>query len=598
MEALNRGLSGARHFFDSFTKKICAAALFAFAGHCLLSCSEPPGAWQASLGGGSGPDFFSGNLPPGEILKKEKLGRASFFVAQMDSLNALMKESHDIQSLFQEAGLLSGSELSNDFILSLASPALLKKFAHEGENLFNRISALEKDSALSHDEKISRMSHVFESLARAVKSQSFFEYARQNISRELVLKAVRQSSSETAGDSARRSGRELYAIEKEEGSGKPRISGSLMIHAPAAPFIYEGQPHSERIFKEIQGYEAIISSLLRGKESLLGLGVNMYDSRQSFGLIHLADYVRESGLDIYVLGYCSLACSNYLLPAAENIYIEPYGLILYERGLLSFINRDISRPFDQAISRMRADFERRLTAEEESLAKRLQPGLISDLSIALKTRSGQAELFKKTDRILKKFPSPEKRKPAFLDLFGRLSQTEKNIVFDFLFEREGEVRRLRRISGHISSAADRESKLFDKVKFERGAAAGSSRPEYSYMDFLNAVHHLSSGDPFFESFFKNIESKSSADVPRGGPFHFIIPSTGLLKGLGLRIAGGENNSDNLYFDQSSPPPARMALDGEDIKSCGFFSGGGAASYRLERLKSCLKSPFQEGLTAD
>ena len=583
-------------------KRFFYPSLFVFFSFLLSSCeSGPPGYLQASQSGESQlffaglseTDFISSQSPEASrqvFLRRKRSERAAFAIRRLEELNSLIERKHDMRSFFGEAGLLGSFELSNDFVLNLASPALLKKFLREEKGFFKNMREIEGDDSLPHSEKISRLSGFFDDVEAFVEGGGFEEYARANINKELILRAIQQSSSEIMPGEGRQTGMEIYTIKAE--GGELQISGGLSIQTPALSVMYGKQSYAERRFKEEMGYKKLIEDI--GGKNAEAIGVNMYDNHQSFGVMLLADYIKSNQMDVYILGYCSLTCSNYLLPAAENIYIGQYGIILYGGETLSFMSGEIQELFDRAAGHIRKSFEEETKSAGgffSYIYENVKMDAIRQFALLLK-REGQTQFADKLQKILEAlWPGGQSGKTGgkaktklsladFEEAFGSLSQRETEAFLDFAFSAKENIQNLRTVFGHISSGGEREKEFFSKIKVSEDSA---------YMRLLNLSHSLTAYHPFFQSMFSVLDRQGFVGVPEEKKFRFVIPSTQVLRSIGLNIARGENSSENLYSRQGNRP-AYMELGLGDIESCGFLSND-KSSWRPEDLKNCLKSPF-------
>ena len=267
-----------------------------------------------------------------------------------------------LRSVLKEKGIWSGPEdgISNEFAAVIMEQALAAEALAEDRAAIKKAAGREEIiSVLERAQKT-----FLEKFKKHVQSLSLSDdyildlamKSSANVVGEQIVALENPHSGVMKGHKANIwSGREIYRVHsKRDSSG-----GSILTIAPmleekrlSQEYKYKGSPVYERERAEKLPYLQEVIGQLEGFKAR-AIGVNMYKSGNVLGIINLAKYVKERGLDVYVLGSCNLTCSNYLLPAAKSVHIGRYGVILHGGGEHSLMEDDIRRALDKGSNEQR-----------------------------------------------------------------------------------------------------------------------------------------------------------------------------------------------------------------------------------------------------
>ena len=268
----------------------------------------------------------------------------------------------ELEKALSRSGLLpESSSLSMDFLPGLLLMDLSLGFLNERINIKLMEIMLKED--LSDIEKTSEMINALNNFKTSSgKEGSFKNYIGEKLNEDMIKESIYNVSAQVMqpsgqGAPAFYSGLQIYSVGDGEEEGGASILARYLIGLPVVGALY-GAPYEARREAEEGYYQDVIDQI--SESGARAIGVNMYDNHYTLGIMKLAGYIRENNMDIYVLGYCSLTCSNYLLPAARNIYIEPYGVILYEGSSPSLIADDVGKRIEISMKKAKEEHQRRL----------------------------------------------------------------------------------------------------------------------------------------------------------------------------------------------------------------------------------------------
>ena len=148
-------------------------------------------------------------------------------------------------------------------------------------------------------------------------------------------------------------------------------------------------------------------------------------------------------------------------------------------------------------------------------------------------------------------------------------------------QREEILRGLNEYTNPLVHLAVYEQEYFEKVMPDL-----SSQRSFSYRDFLYASSLLVK-DMVYEV-YKDLSSTVSRfylSVLEAEKPHWIAPSVGLLRELGLDVRG-ENNIERVFNMNEENKEKLLYLDGKSVEKCSLF-GIDPASYTSEMLEECL-----------
>ena len=514
---------------------------------------------------------------------------------------------------YGESGLASPSQpISSALAFYLLAPFLYRQFWEE-EALSKSREAL-RDANISDREKKIRLKSNYENMRKILLEGKFLEYFRAHLSREAILEAIKHSAeSKRAGhinvpfESSGEEGADSRIINVQTQAGVNGIYGivpaisqdgaklernelmPLLTGIPAMAAVYDLSFEERRQLEE-RIYQRVIDSLEARQAS--AIAVNMYKDHSPFGAMKLARHIKENDLDIHVFGYCNLSCSNYLLPAAKNIYIGDYGVILFGGELFLAMDSEVRGFFNDFAAKARAEFMGAFSKAGGDL-ERLYGIYTEEASEEFKEyiqQKGNQDLFYKFHRAIVDIYSRYSRlgkaalgrsdRTGFIMASKRFSKEERSLLHDFLFLRENPlIRQGEHVLDHIEYNKNEEVRFFQDIL---GEGAGA---EISYVDFLRFAHDFSKYNPWFWLLFEGKISRKGYSAPEEAKMNFIIPSAETLRDIGLNVQEGENSLKKL------PPSlvntaSYMELSRENIQRCGFFEGG-VGDYSPENLKNCL-----------
>ncbi len=280
-------------------------------------------------------------LPPEEEMTEEERQALEKLALDMrEGFGSFMASGASaVEQVLQAEGLLSKQAgPSNQFILRLAVTNSLQAF----EDMFLFLLGRRDLSIPQKRDMLEALTGAFNDPSKLEEFKSIVKDGEAN--RESVIQNIFLDSSRThmaEGAPVRWEANQIYAVQS---------NGVLVQMAISSPpvSILNGMSHEDRKQFEEVSYQRIIDSL--EQLSPQAVGINMDMNYHSLGLMKLGNYIREKGLDLHIFGYCSSPCSRYLLPAARNIHIGPYGVIFYESAAPSLIVRDIGKKIQESQS--------------------------------------------------------------------------------------------------------------------------------------------------------------------------------------------------------------------------------------------------------
>ncbi len=326
----------------------------------------------------------------------------------------------------------------------------------------------------------------------------------------------------------------------------------------------------ERIPEIIEHFDQIIKEF-NPKE----VGINMYHNFSMEVMIALSQYFRDKKMNINVVGFCNHLCASYFLLEFEKISIGPYGLVSYGGSSESFYN----------------EFLQVFKNNEEQHQKTLKEvGGLENFMLKSFNDVENRELLK--DLIF----NNEEYRYILLKIRNVLMDSRKESIDSYVssevvsqvLKENKEV--LYQLSIDLSdflasdsksrSAKSRKNKrqeymlnlshfaMMEKKFFESYTGKVKSNLNYSIFEFLNFVSSISQfPPPSINYFYLNYERKyESPEITQPS---FIVPSTSLLKQLGLNVVQGVNNTSKLKLEENMASNF-LNLDESQIEKCGFF----------------------------
>ena len=405
----------------------------------------------------------------------------------------------------------------------------------------------------------------------------------------------------------------------------------------------EDLPHRQKLRRDIMDYI--------DEHNVKEIGVNL---PRQFGpgstdhydvniFIELGRFIKKRNLNLRIVGRCGTHCANYLVPAAQTVYIEPYGHIYTEGGiygLLHGLRYAFSRQRDYLVQKFKREWLPRLktqvaqeTKPEDSLpaggtvesaaGKEAPAGLVEFVSEHIVKFAGLSE---DSDMSSDKARSQKKRKvinfqTIFSDWTELVWEEERRSEFftEIFQEYQHKINRpfrnwtkedtdqfvrsmdndkersfLEDIALFIKVHTDPETKksqhyLRDLEWLYKGTypyqvqmgSYLSSENDYTYRELLDVAAHLVRDFRYQETFSV---LKSYYTVPEKDKYDAVMFSASLLNRLGLDVRG-ENNPEWFTMDWGENV---LYLTEKKIQNCKFSTP--QISYTKEALNKCLSLP--------
>ena len=328
--------------------------------------------------------------------------------------------------------------------------------------------------------------------------------------------------------------------------------------------------------------------------------------------VHLGLFIKDNKIDLHIIR-CGTYCASYLLPAAQTVYIEPYGYFYTKGSATGSFNDTV-----QAVEREESYRLKRL--QTEWLSQQQRPQLVQFVKDSMTAAFG--------------FPPPPQRDPdtrsrmetgdKFIeglvqwtgavwgaDRWKRFSET---VISDYESIARKRFKSFDRadISGFVESLdtdetwpflqdlavffrwSTGEKSLFiidDYIKMLRSLMILEKRyyiqvvkeliseVGYSYKDFLALAAYLVR-DRRYERMFS--VSRNYYAVPeKERPYDVITVSADLLRTLGFNVKG-ENSRKRLERDFGGRV---LYLNERKVQSCNFFKK--QSPYTKDTLEECL-----------
>ena len=491
------------------------------------------------------------------------------------------------KKLLAEDGGASPLDLASDeFVLDIVRDRIEGNAIKEIQQMISKQGSIEDMRALVEERK------------EFIDGGGLEAFARENLSRDYILASIRDSSASPMNPKGYYSGKELYAVNPEVGSGISILDPFEVKRTYPAEIMYNSFSVMKRATME-EGdvyYQGTIDNLKR--HGTMAIGVNMYQNQDILGVIKLARYIKDRGMDIYVLGYCSQACSNYLLPAAKNIHIGPYGSVLYGGNVHSFMKDDMEQFFNGAIDKIKESHESNIKSKgvPDYFYEKFSEKMENQFPVYL-METGEEASFSKLHEALIRLRREQGQQSVsvasldesgFMDFFSDFDEHDWSVVSDFILssemsERTAGSRKL--IFNHISHNSFVEGDFFSHVVDAFDSVEKRSR--YSYTEFLNLSVDLLKYPLWLYDMFP-FERRLARGLPEDRRFEFLIPSVEMLRSVGLNIISGENHVGKLSSSFVSRGKY-LELNAEGIENCKFFTGGLGRPYGFRTLRDCAKA---------
>ena len=316
--------------------------------------------------------------------------------------------------------------------------------------------------------------------------------------------------------------------------------------------------------------------------------------------VYLGEFINQQKIDLHIVGGCGHYCATYLVPAAETVYIGPYGYI-YHKGNATGSLIETLKVFEP----QRQDLRRRLKTQrlpELTYKERCEfvvmsitdfpYGFFNVIEKFLKTEPERKdELFHKYTEVEHEMSSlpvaywPEETIRAFVQSLS--PELLEDVTLLLLESRDDETTNRRKYIVRLRGLSQLEVDYYLTTKaIELMSPAG-----HNYIDFLIISSSLLR-DPGYVEYFT--VPKPHLNIPeKDKPYEWIVPSAELLRYFGLPVIG-ENNREMIDFadfasmpgiNKEYPKENFLYLTSARMKNCGFFDED--VSLSNEKLEMCL-----------
>ena len=502
------------------------------------------------------------------------------------------KGSASLEPFFKKAGLMGGSRLSDDFVRLLPLPGIFDLFVEFSRGELHNLTARRNFRFPLTSKNRLYLKNFFENnLQASITDGRFRRFAEKKADRDMIMNSILAYSKKSRLDNRQRflffEGVEIFGIERDS-DGKRALQGNnLRLTSQDMRSFYVNDKRDVHIRRREQeaSYDLIIKALESG--AIEALGVNMTSNFLSFGVLKLASYIKEKGVDIHVLGYCNLTCSNYLLPAAGNVYIEQHGIVLYGGMAFSFMEETLREWLDGLVKEAKEKHQSDISQAGGVLHFFESWGWeVHALFVKHLEKAGKPDL-------LKKFQSSQEaiarnketgwhgEEKETVD-YSAFTPEELELISQYLFFQLWSFGVDERIVSRLSHDAEAERQFFESL------LADAPDSKYSFLDFFQLNDRLTKYPQWISNRFHPLDRSFYRGVSEDEKFEFLIPDTQLLKDIGINIAGGENSAEKMPpgLDKS----AYVELSGEDIENCRLFEREEIDAAELARCLSLSKQP--------
>ena len=303
-------------------------------------------------------------------------------------------------------------------------------------------------------------------------------------------------------------------------------------------------------------------------------------------------------MELHIAGKCGSYCARYLIPAAETVYIEPYGHIYFSgsfEGLLSEAKKLMLPQQEFYIKNWEKMWLPQLKDKIGFITSSLQNLLNSNPNMMLQKVISLIVVLKRFDL---------KTGTEFENILQDSINRDINLFTDLQTEK------IRKFLKSFSSESLNSLALFFKLKIDDQIANSlyylrdledlqtkedtyytndinisrlPSQNHYSYINLLQLAAWLVKSSEYEKYFavprlYYNIPEKNK-------PYSIIIPSADLLRSTGLPIIRENNPKMAGLTDNNSRKGPFLYLDNKRIENCKFFEKG--AFYTTKKLQDCL-----------
>lgn len=333
--------------------------------------------------------------------------------------------------------------------------------------------------------------------------------------------------------------------------------------------------------------------------------------------IYLGEFIKEQGIDLYIVGGCGHYCAIYLLPAAKTVHIEPYGYV-YHKGNATGLLIGTSKVAKK---------------QKEDLRKRLKEQRLADLTYKDKCEIAVASIIsfsKSSLKIIGEFlvETGRKRMGEFVDKYEAMRRKMRSAPIAYWTEEtvrtfiqslspglleDVALSLLESYNDEAVARRDYIDRLADMSKLELEYYLNIGAIELMELDYylntesneLISPHSYMGFLMNFSSILRDSEYAKYFTVPKHGfniterdkPYKWIVPSAELLRGFGMDVRG-ENNKEMIDFSDFSDFSFILGINIEEyfkgsflylssaaITDCGFLEEEVDLSKR--KLERCF-----------
>ena len=277
--------------------------------------------------------------------------------------------------------------------------------------------------------------------------------------------------------------------------------------------------------------------------------------------------MKQTAVDLHIVGRCSDYCANFLVPLARTVYIEPYGYIVYNEGYSGWADR-LAEIYSTAVTEtdkiLKEMYFPKSGDRLDGLMNLLKTGHYRS---AMRVYLNQA----KNGPALNKKVQEEHGVKSFMDLPEEEKQAQLSLLPESVLD--GIYESFLNSSPSVLMASRVHSQMEQKAALEKDRLKGlalDSIEERFYFDWIKLPGLL---------------------IPLPVPYRFssdetvhagIVPEAETLRRMGMDIQG-ENDRMKTAWSLNGRSETILYMDYEDVENCGFFSEG----LQKKGLLSCL-----------
>ena len=325
------------------------------------------------------------------------------------------------------------------------------------------------------------------------------------------------------------------------------------------------------------------------KKIVVNLPVQRYTDPEPFLL--LGTFIKHYQVDLYIIGGCEIYCSRYLIPAANTVYMEPYGHI-YFNGSFGALAKEFSKIVNTERKIYIEHIKKKLLSQTKDRVNFVSSGL-QDI-----TKSNHFPNFMEQFKHENKKAS-EKFEASLIEFYynsphQQIKDFKEEVMRNFVQTLPPEILNYVTVLTHLrnNKTLNNASNYISNTLLKLGVNESvyyetidvnslPSQKIYTFYDLLYIAANLVK-IPEYEMYFSSL--RPYYNIPeKDKPYLIIFPSADLLRDVGINIIG-KNNMKMVGIDKNSKE-TYLYLNNKRIENCKFFEEG--ASYTTETLYDCL-----------